>query len=359
MLPSKVAERNRAIRRGIEFVYRTACEPKNFELYGFDYLCCFDCIASTSKDTNVRRLAWKMGHERARQWRHDNPAVTPGADADTIACLVFGSYAADRLGAPDKRLKKQIEKAAGDFKALDYFWFDSPNEPPPEDVPDECECGTYNPRGRRRCVECKAPLSMMSRYALWLDALTRSYVGERYGVKLGASFAEVIKWLPVMHPYPEYEEDDDHDFYWAVYAVTHVIYTLNDYSRHGLSPRWLPHEYSYLKRNLKQAIVMADPEILGEFLDTLQSFGLSPNHPPVNKAQDYLLASQNSDGSWGDMEAEDIYQRYHPTWTAIDGLREYSWRRGLSFPNLKPRLRQWARNVTAAQMVSPQHRKRV
>lgn len=335
---SRVAEHKLPIRRGIEFIYRSACEPQNFQLYGYDYLCCFDCIASTARDTNLRRLAWKMGQERARQWRREHPTVTPETDADNIAYLVFGSDAADSLAVPDKQLKQQIAKVAGDFSARDYFGFDSPKEPPPEDVPDKCECGTNNRRGRTRCAGCKAPLSMMSRYALWLDALVRSYVGERYGVKLGASFADVIKWLPAMRPYPEFEEGDDADFYWAVYAVTHVVYTLNNYSRYSLSPRWLRQEYSYLKRNLKQAIVMEDPELMGEFLDTLKSFGLSPEHPLINKGTAYLLSRQNSDGSWGDVEAEDIYQRYHPTWTAIDGLREYSWRRGLSFPNLKPLL---------------------
>jgi hypothetical protein len=40
------------------------------------------------------------------------------------------------------------------------------------------------------------------------------------------------------------------------------------------------------------------------------------------------------------MKADDIYDRYHPTWTAIDGLREYSWRgRRLSFPKLAPLLK--------------------
>lgn len=352
MVYSKVIERKRAIKRGIEFVYHTACQPENFELYGFDYLCCFDCIASTSKDHDVRRLARNMGQERARQWRKDNPEVIPGADADAIANLVFGSYAADRLGVPDKHLKTQINKAAGGFTALDYFRFDSLREPPPEDIPDECECGTYNQRGRRRCAKCRAPLEAMSRYALWLDALTRSYTGERYGVRLGASFADVIKWLPLMRPYPDYREGDNADFYWAIYAVTHVVYTLNAYSQHSLSPRWLPHEYSFLKRNLKQAIVMEDPETMGEVLDTLKSFGLSTDHSLIKKGLDYLLSSQNSDGSWGDMAAEDIYQRYHPTWTAIDGLRDYSWRRGLSFPELKPLLHKWARDFSATQTVS-------
>jgi hypothetical protein len=38
----------------------------------------------------------------------------------------------------------------------------------------------------------------------------------------------------------------------------------------------------------------------------------------------------------------DTYQRYHPTWTAIDGLRDYRWRgERLSFPRIKPLLDSW------------------
>jgi hypothetical protein len=53
----------------------------------------------------------------------------------------------------------------------------------------------------------------------------------------------------------------------------------------------------------------------------------------------FLLSRQNPDGSWGDMNETDIYHRYHPTWTAIDGLRRYAWRgERLSFPRLKAML---------------------
>jgi hypothetical protein len=71
-----------------------------------------------------------------------------------------------------------------------------------------------------------------------------------------------------------------------------------------------------------------------------QSFGLPEDHSLILKGVQYLLAEQNPDGSWGDTEAEDIYERYHPTWTAIDGLREYAWRgKRLCFPELAPLLK--------------------
>jgi len=184
---------------------------------------------------------------------------------------------------------------------------------------------------------------VISRYGVWVDALTRTYTGERYGVRLGASFADVIKWIPVMRPYPKYDPEDP-DFFWAIYAVTHIVYTLNDYSHYQLSPKWLPDEYAFLKEHLKHAIAMKDPEAMGEFLDTLKSFGLSEDHRLIQTGAKYLLSTQNEDGSWGDMNAEDIYQRHHPTCTAIDGLREYRWQgKRLSFPELKPLLKDWAK----------------
>ena len=337
------ADRDQAIQRGMEFIYRTACVPENFEQYGYDFLCCFHVITSTSLSGELRETAQRMGRERARQWRCDHPAVPKKADADTIARLVFGSDAADRLGMRDKAMKERIRPVASRFNARDYFWFDAPTEPPPSDVPDSCECGAENARGRKTCRSCKQPLEMLSRYAVYIDALTRSYIGERYGVRLGARYADVIKWLPVMRPYEGYNNGENPDFYWTVYAITHVVYTLNDYSLYNLSADWLADEFSFLKKNLKEAIVMEDPETMGEFMDTLKSFGLGENHPLIRRGHEYLLDVQNPDGSWGDMEAEDIYQRYHPTWTAIDGLREYAWRgQRLSFPRLLPRLERWA-----------------
>jgi hypothetical protein len=329
MRANRHTEKRRAIDRGLEAIYRTACDAENFEMYGFDFLGCFDCIASTSKDRNLARKARRMGRERARHWRREHAQLTADLSADEIAALVFGCCAADRLGVRDDAFKESLRAAAEHFTVADYLGFDSAIEPPPRDVPEECLCGTYNERGRKRCSQCKKQLNMLSRYGVWLDALTRSYHGERYGIRLGAPFAEVIKWLPAMRGYPTYDDGNNPDFYWAIYAVTHVVYTLNDYSFYKLSPRALPDEYAFLKSNLRHTIQMEDPESMGEFLDALKSFGLSSDHRLIQEGENFILATQNSDGSWGDPSSADHYQRYHPTWTAIDGLRDYAWWGGL------------------------------
>lgn len=333
MQKSKALARDRAIRLGLEFIYRTACVEENFEDWGHDYLGCFHCIASTSKDADLSRRARELGRERARYWRSQNAAVTPDANATMIANLIFGTVAANYFGVHDKGLKSQIRRATANFTVVDYFGFDPVIEPPPSDVPEDCECGAENPRGRKTCSSCRKPLEMFTRYGLYVDALTRSYFAERLGVNLGARYPDVIKWLPAMRPYRGREKGNNPDFVDSIYAVTHVVYTLNGYSLYKLSRRWLPDEYEFLRANLAETIVMEDPESMGEFLDSLKSFGLREDHPLIRTGMDYLLETQNADGSWGNVDDQDIYERYHPTWTAIDGLREYAWRgERLHFP---------------------------
>ena len=329
MRSKRSAEIRRAIERGLDFIYKTARIPEHFETYGHDFLGCFHCIESTSKDPNLRRTALRMGSERAIHWRHEYAHIGSDLDASEIKCLVFGSYAAEHLGIGDQTFKDNLLTAAQRFGPQEYLGFDTIHEPPPSDLPDDCTCGAENKRNRKTCYRCKRRLEMLSRYAVWVDALICSYMGERYGIKLGASFADVIKWLPTMRPYPAYDEEDNTDFYWAIYAVTHIVYGLNDYSFYRLSPRSMPEEYAFLKSAFKHFIAMEDAESIGELMDTLKSFGLSDDHQLIIEGQDFLLAHQNSDGSWGDSTEDDIYRRYHPTWTAIDGLREYSWPGGL------------------------------
>ena len=338
-----MVERDEAVRRGLEFIYRTACDPENFSAYGFDYTFCLHWVAATSRDAALRRAARRMAVERARRWRSEHPSVPSDADAETVAQMVFGGLTADRLGLRDAAFRREVRRAAARVSAEDLLWFDPAAGPPPADLPADCLCGEVNARGRKTCRGCRRRLKRLSRYEVWLLGLIRSYVGERYGVKLGSSYTDVIRWLPVMRPYPTLTLGYE-DFIWAVYAVTHVVYTLNGYSTYRLSPRWLPAEYEFLKDSLDDVIGLEDPDAAGEVLDSLKSFGLSDRHPLIRRGVDFLLATQNADGSWGDVAAEDIYDRYHPTLTAINGLRDYAWaKRALAFPELAPELRRWSR----------------
>jgi hypothetical protein len=328
------ADRANAIRRGMRFLHGVAMNPKHFAEHDDDLLWCFYTIATTAADPELRARAWRIGQERARHWRRKNGSVPADADADTIVALVSGSLPADRLGVRADAMKGQLEAAASRYSAKDFLHFDPAKEPPPDDVPQTCRtCENENPRGIVTCRTCGTTLEMTDRHEVLCDALTTTYFGQHYGVRLGGSLAEVMQWLPRMRPYRGYENGTSADFIPIAYAITHVVYTLNDYGAYRLRPEWLPQEYDFLRANLRHIIAINDPETMGEFLDTLKAFGLTEADPLIQTGMAFVLSRQHADGSWGDVGNRDIYHRYHSTWTAINGLMDYAWQgERVSFP---------------------------
>jgi hypothetical protein len=328
------ADRAKAIRGGMRFLHGTAMNAVHFAEHGDDLLWCFYTISVTAADPWLKARAWQIGVERARYWRRKNAIVPADADADGIATLVSGSLAADRLGIRNDGIKDELRQAALRFRTEEFLQFDPAKEPVPHDVPETCEtCKDANARGVRTCRTCGTALTMTNPYSLLCDALVTTYFGDTYGVRLGASFSDVTRLLPRMRPYRGYESVSKEDFIGTVYAVTHIVYTFNDYNAYRLRPEWLREEYEFLRTNLRHMIALNDPETMGEFLDTLKSFGLTQNDPLIRAGMEFILSRQDADGSWGDASDRDVYHRYHSTWTAINGLMDYAWQgERVSFP---------------------------
>jgi hypothetical protein len=274
-----------------------------------------------------------MGHERALEWRRRHAAVAPNSSPAGIVTLVIGSDSAAQLGVPGDEFKAELGRAAARFSANDYLRFDPGKEPPPSDVPDGCgRCGKVNPRGVKTCGKCGARLAMRSRYDVWCDALIVTHAGDHYGITLGSHLAEVVRWVPAMRPYVALGSTPDDEFYDVFYSVTHLVYTLNDYNKRLIAPRCLSPEYDFLRTSLVNAFTAGDPDVLGEYMDSMKAFGLTARDPLIRKGEEFLLSTQNPDGSWGDVREADIYQRYHPTWTAVDGLRDYRYQGYIACP---------------------------
>ena len=162
---------------------------------------------------------------------------------------------------------------------------------------------------------------MRSRYAVWYQALINTYFCDRFGLPLSANYADVLCLLPGLRPYPRPGTRHHRD---AVYAVTHIVYTLNDYNRVRLPANRLRRERAFLKASVAWAIRQGEPDTVGEILDSLAGCGVADSDPLMVRGRAYLLEQQREDGGWGD--EDDEYGRFHSVWTCIDGLRDYRWR---------------------------------
>jgi hypothetical protein len=287
-------DRDLAVRRGIAFINTIASNPAYLADDSSDLLWCFYSFSVTSEDPEVRKVTGRMARELAGKWLEFHPSLPPNAGPNDLVNFATGTYAVAHLGLGTGTLIQQMRRRAPEIPVRDYYGFDPEHEPPPAG-PD--------------------------RYDLWCDALITAQAGEIAGVKLGATLPEVLQWLPSMRPYPARAKD--HRFYSTAYSITHLIYMINNYSVYAVDRECLLPEFEYLRDNLPHVIAMNDPETLGEFLDTLRAFGLTDQDPEIQRGVEFLLATQNADGSWGDPTSPDIYYRFHSTWTAVDGLREY------------------------------------
>jgi len=340
----QIASSEESIKRGLDFIYRVANTPSGFDSYGSLLICCFALVGATSRDASLRQLAKSRAQKLAKRWGRAHPRVPADAGPDLVIQFGLVRYALSRLGLRDGALNAQIRTAAQRFSAQDLLGFDPAHEPPASDLPYPCDCGLRNQRGRTFCKQCRRRLEIQSRYGVWMGALANTYVGGRCGILFGARYLDVLKWLPMMRPYPVGTDENVRVLRDAIYAVTHIVYTLNDYGTYRLRPSWLPREFAFLKANVASACERKDPEVLGELLDSLKAFGLRASHPLIKRGTRYLLAEQNEDGSWGDAHEKNIRTQCHTTWTAIDGLRTYAWRgERVSRPEVRSMLRRWAR----------------
>jgi hypothetical protein len=261
------AQSDEAVRRGIAFMDRMADNPKVFADYGDDLLHFYAEVGAPK------------GHELALRWVKAHQSVPAHATPDELLALSTGAWSAEHLGVSAKGLREAVRRQARKYTSKEMLGFDMAHEPP-------------------------------ATFDMWCDALITSFTGDLVSSKA------VLRWLPAMRPYPSASDS-------VTYAITHTIYVLNGYGVYAMDRKCFEPEFEYLRGHLPNAIREQDPEVTGEFLDTLRAFGMTDSDPLIRQGVTFLLAKQNPDGSWGDPNESDIYTRYHSTWTAIDGLRQY------------------------------------
>ena len=199
---ASLALRLRATHRALHLLRQLARRKSTFAKYSGHLLPAFYFIATTSRDATLRRSALAAGRERARYWKRQWSGKRRRLDPGTVLDEISAGYAAEQLGIAHPNIRRQLETAVARYSPRELFGFDPGFETIPSDIPEDCECGAVNERGRRRCRKCRRRLALRSRYQAWYYALIGIYFCEQYGLRLPVSYSDVMSLLPTLQPYP-------------------------------------------------------------------------------------------------------------------------------------------------------------
>jgi hypothetical protein len=197
-----------------------ARDPKVFAAYGHDLLWCLYSIASTSANPELSRTVWSAAIERARKYRQLYPTLPADVGARELIAWAFGSYAADMIG---------VRRAAARFRAEDFLLFDRRASLRPTTSPMPASAAA-------RRIRADAPYTANAAGSSLCAAAKTSGIppsSPRTPAIATASFwARVTATCCAGPPCA-----GNADFADMVYAATHLVHTLNDYSRYLLAPQ--------------------------------------------------------------------------------------------------------------------------
>ena len=106
----------KAIKRGLDFIYRTANKPGGFASYGSLIICCFALVGATSRDAGLRQLAKSRAQKLTRRWKRLHPVVPLDANADLILDFAMLRYALGRIGERDIAPASKYAQRSGAFQ---------------------------------------------------------------------------------------------------------------------------------------------------------------------------------------------------------------------------------------------------
>ena len=302
------AVRRSAMLRGLSFLERFALQDDCWRGCAPDVNYMFFHLATRSDDRELSRRA-----REALWW------------------FGYGTCAPTALGLDTRAMRRDLARAVRGRTPRDFLGFDPRREAPPSTVCEPCECGEHA-GATANCPSCGAEIERLHRYQAWQGALVGAHIAETLGLDVGCTVHDALRWRARMQPYPDIRRRITEAGWYAFYAVTHVVYVLDDYSLRRLPPRPLAPEIDFVVRACRHAIADDDVEMLGESIDVLLAVGEDEMGDLVTRARRRLLATQNRNGSWGDRD-DDPYTRFHKTWVALDGLTSYG-RRELVRPRL-------------------------
>jgi hypothetical protein len=298
------ADRDRpaAMLRGLAFLSDFALRDACWSECPADVAYMFFHLGTRSRQGDFTRRARTLARRSAMRWLGEHPRLPPGTDAEeALYGYAYGACTARGVGLDTRALCRDLRVWARTQRPRQVLGFDPKREPPPSAQD-------------------------------WQYALVATHIAEGVGLRLRWSVRDIAAWRLAMQPYPRLRHRFTPTSESAFYAITHLVYVLNDYNLYALPRARFEAEAELLRAACAIGIDDDDVEAMGEAVDALLALGEPERDPLLSRARQTILALQNRDGSWGS-RADEPYTRLHKTWVALDGLTRYG-RREVRRPRL-------------------------
>ena len=345
--------KRQAILRGLDYLQRSGeAMYRNRQLaskHSADLLLPFYVPPPTAAGTPEERHAWRVATRLAGVYSAQvvkaAAQMPPRVPPSELLDLMQGLYSLECLGMAEPAVHAAVHERTAAWGATDFFKYDPSTSEPAKDLRETCLCGARPAAGAAECAQCRRPTIPMSKFDVWLEALVWSFHGCRMRIGLGACFFDVLK--QVCHAfgklYPRRAKLSEKDRHYLTYALTHVIYALNNFDERSLPPSLFPPSVpEFMREQLKKAIKADDPDLAGELLDCLKCLG-EGGSPAARAAERFLISAQSSaDGGWICKGEQDLFSRYHASLVAVAALMDHSYgAHGPVFPRAADVLPGW------------------
>lgn len=297
--PNRVDPRRSAVWAAYTWMVRQSGRQEVVAEYGTDFMEFYYELSTSARDPRLREAARLQGRTATlRYLRIMGPASNPTEALD----LISAASLSEEFGIRSPLLARLAHQAGTGFDFEDLY--------------------SVHPG-----VTIEDP-----------DVICDAIICLHFARRADLTDGEALQWaisLARTHVYGDPRQMEPDDVIDQDNLVTHVVYVLSDYGRLSLAGCALTREREYMIAQLPRVVRQGDVELTSEFVDSLRILGVGDEHRAVSAARSWLLTVQNPDGSFGDPGAEDFYDRYHSTWTALNALRDFRFQgRGPRWPGV-------------------------
>jgi hypothetical protein len=334
---------NAAIVRGLDYV-RKSCKSLrkgDFDNCIGDLLFLFRFVVIYSPPgSEVHRAAVQLVNDVGGAWDARHPIL--GSEASGREILVFTESVHAKQdthldGLHLVSLKDQVSSAMCDVSHEDLVDFD-PTVKHADELPRAekhicSHCGKVNRKTAEVCLKCKRKLVSVLHYQSICHAIVWAGVFSDIGLEFRAKsnwktcVDDILCRLRDIRPYKSLEALGEMAFKEQCYFVTHLLLSVTSWGRYHVEVMDFIPEYLFILGNLNVVIKLGDPELAGEFLQSLRIMGIPKTAYPIERGISYLLNKERSlkaKGYWIAPQKADFYQMYHSVYCAIIGMMDYS-----------------------------------